>query len=71
LQVVIVYRVDYVKKVKIPIGTVEERRKKDRPENLLGLLRIARRIFSSTPQEAFQIALDKKYLSGRLARTPV
>jgi hypothetical protein len=71
MQTVTVYRVDYVHKLKIPIGTVEERRKKDRPENLLGLLRIARRIFSSTPQEAFQIALDKKYLSGRLARTPV
>jgi hypothetical protein len=71
MQVVIVYRVDYVKKVKIPIGMVKERRKKDRPENLLGLLRIARMTFSSTPQEAFQIALDKKYLSGRLARTPV
>jgi len=65
LQTVTVYRVDYVKKEKRPIGTVRERRKTDRPENLTGLLQIARKIFSSTPQEAFQIALDKEYLSGR------
>jgi len=55
---VTVFHVDYVKQKKIPIGTVVERRKKDRPENMAGLLRIAREKYSSTPQEAFQTAVD-------------
>jgi len=57
VKTVTVYHVDYVKQKKIPIGAVVERRKKDRPENLAGLLRIAREKYSSTPQEAFQTAL--------------
>jgi hypothetical protein len=65
MHTVTVFRVDYVRKLKSPIGTVEERREKDRPGNLTGLLRIARKAFSSTPQEAFQTALDKHYLLGR------
>jgi hypothetical protein len=59
-----VYRVDYVKGIRIPIGMVEERRKKGRPGNLAGLLRLARNLFSTNPQEAFHIALDKRILQG-------
>jgi hypothetical protein len=58
VKTVTVFHVDYVKQKKIPIGTVVERRKKDRPENMAGLLRIAREKYSSTPQEAFQTAVD-------------
>lgn len=58
VKTVTVYHVDYVKQKKIPIGTVVERRKRSRPENLAGLLRIARKKYSSTPQEAFQTAVD-------------
>ena len=65
MQRVNVYRVDYVRKSKIPIGTVVERRKKERPENLTGLLYIARKTYSATPQEAFQIVLDKYCSSGQ------
>jgi hypothetical protein len=68
MQTVTVYRVDSVSKSKIPVGTVEERRKTDRPENLTGLLKIARKAYSSTPQEAFQIALDENYLSDHRHR---
>jgi hypothetical protein len=57
-KTVTVFHVDYVKQKKIPIGTVVERRKKDRPDNMAGLLRMAREKYSSTPQEAFQTAVD-------------
>lgn len=60
-----VFRVDYVKKVKKPIGTVRERRQSIRPENLSGLLHLARKTFSTSPQEAFQIALDTSSLRLR------
>ena len=43
MRTVTVYRVDYVKKTRVPIGEVQERRKKDRGGNLLGLLRLARK----------------------------
>src|SRR4030066_2029753 len=65
VKTVTVYHVDYVKHKKIPIGAVVERRKKDRPENLAGLLRIAGEKYSSTPQEAFQTAVDGRYFLER------
>ena len=65
VKTITVYHIDYVKQKKIPIGTVQERRKKNRPENLAGLLRIAREKYSSTPQEAFQIAVDASVLLER------
>lgn len=55
---VTVYRVDYVRKTKVPIGVVVERRLKERGDNIVGLLRLARKAFSSSPQEAFHIAVD-------------
>jgi hypothetical protein len=58
MKSVTVYRIDYVKKTRVPIGTVVERRKKDRGDSLLGLLRIARKTYSSSPQENIQIAID-------------
>lgn len=54
-----VYRVDYVRKTKVPIGLVVERRNKERGNNLIGLLRLARKSFSTGPQEAIQIAVDR------------
>lgn len=56
---VTVYRVDYVKKTKVPIGWVEERRGKERGNNLIGLLRLARKAFAAGPQEALQIAVER------------
>jgi hypothetical protein len=53
-----VYRVDYVRKMKVPIGSVVERREKERGDNIIGLLRKARKSFSSSPEEAFHIAID-------------
>ena len=55
---VTVYRIDYVKKTKVKVGTIFERRRKDRGDNLRGLLFLAKRSFASSPQEAFLTALD-------------
>jgi hypothetical protein len=55
---VTVYRVDYVRRSKVPIGQVVERRAKERGGNLFGLLRMARKAFASSAQEAFHIAVD-------------
>ena len=58
MKPVSVYRVDYVRKTKVRIGTVLERRRKDRGDNLSGLLFLARKMFAASPQEAILIALD-------------
>jgi len=63
MKPVSVYRVDYVRKTKVLIGTVLERRTKDRGDNLIGLLRLARKMFASSPEEAFLIALDRQEAS--------
>lgn len=54
MKIVRVYRVDYVTKKKWPVGTLEERRKSDRPKNDIGLLQLARKMFASTPDEALR-----------------
>ena len=59
MKQVTVYRVDYVKKTRVPIGHVVERRTKERGDNLIGLLRLARQRYSSSPQEALEIAVDR------------
>lgn len=58
MKSVTVYRIDYVKKTRVPIGTVMERRKKDRGDGLLGLLRVARKTYASSAQDSIQIAID-------------
>lgn len=56
---IIVYRVDYVRKTKVPIGWVVERRDRERGDNLIGLLRLARKAFASSPEEALRIAVER------------
>jgi hypothetical protein len=53
MRTVTVYHVDYLRKTRIPIGSVVERRKKERGNNYLGLLRLARKVYASSPEEAF------------------
>jgi hypothetical protein len=60
MRTVTVYRVDYVKKTRIPIGEVQERRKKNRGGNLLGLLRLARKGYGTGPEDALHIAVDNR-----------
>lgn len=68
MRPITVYRVDYVKKTKVRIGTVIERRRKDRGDNLRGLLFLARKSFASSPQEAFLTALD--WQEAKMAQGP-
>lgn len=65
MRPVSVYRVDYVKKTRVRVGTVMERRTRERGDNLLGLLHLARLTFASSPQEAFLTTLD--WQEARLA----
>ena len=41
-----VYRFDYVREVREPVGKLTERRSKDRGNNVEALLRLAQRIYS-------------------------
>jgi hypothetical protein len=58
MKSITVYRVNYLTKTREPIGAVVERRRKDRGDNRMGLLRLARKAYASCAQEAFQIAID-------------
>ena len=62
---VTVFRVDYVRKTKVPIGLVVERRTKERGDNIIGLLRVARKAYSSSPEEALHIAVDLQSARAR------
>jgi hypothetical protein len=64
MRTVTVYRVDYVKKTRVPIGGVRERRRKDRGGNLLGLLRLARKTYGTSPEDAIHIAVDNREARG-------
>lgn len=60
MRKITVYRVDYAQKSKVPIGWIQERRKKERGDNLIGLMRLARKSFSASPEVALHIAVDGK-----------
>lgn len=64
-----VYKVNYVKHSRVPLGKVVERRNRNRPNNLLGLLRVARKTFGFSPNYDMHIVLDKNALTetGRKA----
>ena len=64
MQTFTVYIVDYLKREKLPIGKVVERREKNRPNNLLGLLTVARKNFAIRPEDAFNVVLEKNVLMG-------
>ena len=54
---IVVYRVDDVTKKVVPVGSVEERRKFERGANLVGLMRLARKMYGAFPRESFHINL--------------
>lgn len=64
MKYITVYRVDYVRKTRVPIGAVMERRTRERGDNLLGLLRLARKTYARSPQEAFLTAVDLQEARG-------
>jgi hypothetical protein len=56
-----VYRVDYNTKVKIPIGTVTERRNRSRgAASHLGLMKLARKMFAQSPDDQLRIIVGEE-----------
>ena len=59
-----VYRVDYLTKMKIPIGTVRERRNSARPDaNHLGLMKLARKMYGKTMEDQLRIILGEELVA--------
>jgi hypothetical protein len=58
MQAVMVYRVDYARKTKDPIGIVLEMRKTERVSNYHDLLRLARRTYALDMADALHIVID-------------
>jgi hypothetical protein len=56
-----VYRVDYLTKMKIPLGTVTERRSKHRgAESHFGLMKLARQMFATSPEDQVRIVVEEE-----------
>lgn len=56
-----VYRVDYLTKMKIPIGTVTERRSKPRDAaNHLSLMKLARQMYAQTDEDRMRIVVGEE-----------
>jgi hypothetical protein len=58
METIFVYRLDCRTKAEIPLGTLLERRKRERGDNTVGMLRRARRIFGRTPKEKTSIFIS-------------
>ena len=58
---VAVYRGDYGRKIKDPIGTVFEKRKTERAHNYHDLLRLARRLFALDTADALHLVIDVRH----------
>jgi hypothetical protein len=58
MRAVTVYRMDYGRKIKDPIGVVLEQRKTERTNNYNDLLRLAQRLFALDAADAVHIVID-------------
>ena len=61
MRAVTVYRVDYGRKTKDPIGTVMKKRKTERAHNYYDLLRLTRRLFALDTEDALHIVIDVRH----------
>ena len=66
MRAVTVYRVDYGKKTKDPIGAVLEMRTTERAHNYHDLLRLARRLFARNTADALHIIIDVSQARGAI-----
>jgi hypothetical protein len=55
MDTVLVYRLDMKTKARITLGVLVDRRKKERGENAMGMLKLARKVFASTEEESRSI----------------
>jgi hypothetical protein len=58
MRAVTVYRMDYGRMIKDPVGVVLERRKTERTNNYNDLLRLAQRLFALDMEDAVHIGID-------------
>ena len=58
MRAVTVYRMDYGRRTKNPIGVVYENRKTERTNNYNDLLRLARRLFAFDTADSVHIVID-------------
>jgi hypothetical protein len=59
-----VYRVDYLTKMKIPIGTVTERRSQPRgAASHLGLMKLARKMFAESAEDQVRIVVGEEQVA--------
>jgi hypothetical protein len=58
MRVVTVYRVDYARKTKLPIGVVLDRRETERLHNYQDMLLLARRLFALDTEDVVNIVID-------------
>ena len=66
MRAVTVYRVDYGRKTKDPIGAILEKRKTGRVDNYNDLLRLARRLFASDTADSVHIVIDVNQARGAI-----
>ncbi len=55
---VMVYRLDRETKAKVPLGVLVERRKSERGQNVIGMLRRARKEFAETQEDSPNIFIE-------------
>ena len=58
MQTVMVYRLDQETKANIPLGILVERRKSERGDNVIGMLRLARKEFAEDGKEPSSIFIS-------------
>jgi hypothetical protein len=58
MRAINVYRLDFVRKTKVPVGVVLERRETERTNNFGDLLQMARRLFAVDTADGVHIILD-------------
>ena len=55
MKSVLVYKLDSDTKAMVPVGILMDRRDQDRGDNVIGMLRLAKREFAESEQEAANI----------------
>jgi hypothetical protein len=54
----VVYRMDFLKKKKVPIGKLVERREKERRNNEAGILRLAQELYADSSFDKLHIIIN-------------
>jgi hypothetical protein len=55
-----VYRIDFLNNKKVPIGTLVERREKERKNNEVGILRLAQKLYGESSIDKLHIIVSPK-----------